>query len=124
MPTPRPPTPTEAQQRDIAAAEATLDRLYPDWRAPPEQRRRRGGFGHLTTEQQGEVKIALKIRDLRLRGRNEGVTLTWSAAGKPFAHPAPQNAVTVDPYALREAMQDPQIAAILRERGIVRGGEQ
>lgn len=124
MPTPPSPTPTPAQQRDIDAAEATLDRLYPDWRQPPEQRRRRGGFAHLTPDQIAQVKQALKIRDLRLRGRDEGVTITWSAKGHPFAHPAPISTPTVDHYALREAMHDPEIAALLRSRGIVRGGEQ
>lgn len=122
MPTP-PPIPTEAQRRDIARAEEALDRLYPGWRAPAEQRHREGGFSHLTPEQQAEVKHALKLRQTRLAGRDDGVQIVW-AGRRPFAHTVPASTPTINAYALRDALNDPEVAALLRARGIVQGGEQ
>lgn len=122
MPTP-PPIPTEAQRRDIARAEEALDRLYPAWRSPPEERRHAGGFAHLTPEQQAEVKHALKLRAVRLACRDDGVQIVWSGS-RPFAHAVPAATPTVNPYALRDAMNDPEVAALLRARGIVQGGER
>jgi hypothetical protein len=118
---PTPPSPTPQQLRDIEAAEVTLDRLYPDWRNPKDARRKAGGFGHLSFEQQAEVKYALKVRDLRLRGLSHGVQIVYSTSGRPFAHPVPANTLVVDPYALRDALSDPEVYAFLRDRGIVRG---
>ena len=117
------PTPPAHFAAEIAEQESILDALYPDWRQPPEVRRRSGGFGHLAPLDAERVKRALKIRDLRLRGRSNGVITTWAEKeGRqvPYVHPAPEGAVVIDTGKIAQlAHTHPDLWASLQAAGVV-----
>jgi hypothetical protein len=123
---PTPPSLTEKQLADIAEDEATLDRLYPDWRLSQTGRARKGGFGALPPAIVADVKRALKRRQLRKAGRNNDVQIVW-APGKgpgapswPYAHAMQDGAVMRDLSRLSSAIDtDPELRELLTARGLL-----
>ena len=109
--------------REIGEAEATLDFIYPDWRLPPPERQKRGGFTHLPPDQIEQVKRALKIRQMRINGKDGGVITTWSnrdGRPHPYVHPAPAGVAIVDTARLLSLLSnDPDLAAKMRAAGVL-----
>lgn len=110
---------TPQQQAEIAEDEATLDRLYPDWRLPPKERAARGGFAGLPLEVMAQVKTALKRRSARLAGRDNAVQVVFHE-GRCYAHLLPSGVPALDFNKLTEAVvNNPNLRAELARLGVL-----